>query len=140
LTSGYLTRDDVRVPDILDTYIARFNAADVDGLAALYADATDYRQPLAPGPLTTPAAVHAFESEMFGGFHDVEVTIDWRVGGGAEVAAGMTIRATHNDSGVRIVLETAEHVRVDGGGKIAEHTRYCDSAAFLAQLGAPATM
>jgi ketosteroid isomerase-like protein len=137
LTSGYLTRESVRVPDtlaLLHRYVDRFNAEDVDGLAALYAERTDYRQPLAPEPLTTPAGVHAFESQMFGGFHDVHVEVTWSIAGADEVAAGMTVAATHNESGTRVRLDTAEHLRVDADGRIVEHTRYTDSAAFLAQL------
>ena len=125
---------------ILDRYVDRFNHEDVDGLAALYADVTDYRQPLAPEPLTTPATVHAFESGMFGGFHDVHVDIVWSVADDEQVAAGVHIAATHNESGARIEIDSAEHLRVDGEGRIVEHRRYMDSAAFLAQLGAPATM
>jgi ketosteroid isomerase-like protein len=143
LTSGYLTIKDVRVPDItavLNEYVARFNAEDVDGLAALYAPVTEYRQPMAPEPLTTPAAVRAFEAGMFGQFHDVGFEVRWSVAGEDEVAAGVRVTATHNESGATIALDTAEHVRVDGDGRIVEHTRYMDTASFLAQLGAPATM
>jgi len=131
------------VPDthaILDQYIDRFNAEDVDGLTALYADATDYRQPLAPEPLTTPDAVRAFEGGMFGQFHDVTIEVQWSVAGADEVAAGTHVAATHNDSGVRVQLDTAEHIRVGADGKIVAHTRYMDSAAFLSQMGAPASM
>jgi ketosteroid isomerase-like protein len=144
LTSGYLTCDGVRVPDtaatVIRRYVDTFGREDVDGLAALYAEVTDYRQPLAPEPLTTPAAVHAFESGMFGAFHDVAVDVGWLLADGDHAAAGLTISATHDESGVRVSLQTAEHLRVDASGKIVEHTRYTDSAAFLAQLGAPATM
>ena len=125
---------------ILRSYVAAFDREDVDGLIALYAESTDYRQPLAPEPLTTPAAVRAFESGMFGQFSDVHVDVEWFVPGDVEATAGLRIGATHDESGVRVSLQTAEHVRVDGAGKIVEHTRYTDSAAFLSQLGAPATM
>ena len=125
---------------ILRTYVDAFDREDVDGLVALYADTTDYRQPMAPEPLTTPAAVRAFESGMFGQFSDVHVELRWLVPGDAEAAAGLRISATQDGSGVRVSLETAEHLRIDADGKIVEHTRYTDSAAFLAQLGAPATM
>jgi len=132
------------VPDnaatIIRRYVDAFNAEDVDALAALYADSTDYRQPLPPEPLTSPAAVREFEGGMFGQFHDVNVDVEWFIPGDEEAAAGFVVSATHNESGVRVSLQTAEHVRVDADGKIVEHTRYTDSAAFLAQLGAPATM
>jgi len=132
------------VPDTAEatfrSYVEAFAREDVDALVRLYADSTDYRQPLAPEPLTTPAAVRAFESRMFGDFHDVGVDVAWIVANGDHVAAGVTITATHDESGAHVSLDTAEHIRVDADGRIVEHQRYTDSAAFLAQLGAPATM
>jgi len=132
------------VPDTAETtfrsYVEAFGREDVDALADLYADTTDYRQPMAPETLTTPAAVREFESGMFGQFHDVTVDVTWVLADGDAVAAGLTIGATHDESGTRVSLDTAEHVRVDADGRIVEHRRYTDSAAFFAQLGAPATM
>jgi hypothetical protein len=143
LTSGYLTCIVVRVPDtlaILKEYVRRFDAEDVDGLAALYAPATDYRQPMAPEPLTTPDAVHAFESGMFAQFHDVAVEVLWAVASEYDVAAGARIAATHNESGTRIAIESAEHLRIDDGGLIVHHQRYMDAADFARQLGVAASM
>ena len=122
------------------SYVEAFGREDVDALTDLYAATTDYRQPMAPDVMTTPAAVRAFESGMFSQFHDVTVEVAWLVTAGDVAAAGLTIGATQNESGTRVSLDTAEHLRVDAAGRIVEHRRYTDSAAFFAQLGAPATM
>ena len=128
------------------SYVDAFNRADVDALASHYAAKTTYVQPFAPQPLTSPDEVRGFESAMFAGFSDVRVDIEWLVAGGDAVAAGARISAKHTAdmplpdgsvlaaTGRTITLQTAEHMRVDEGGKIVEHQRYNDTAAFLRQL------
>ncbi len=136
-----------KAAETLRTYRDTFAKGDVDGLAALYAPQTDYRQPAAPQPLTTPDAVRAFEAGMFGGFSDITIELDWVIANGNEAAAGARIRATHTgamptpDGGeipptnTTIELLTAEHIRVDDDGRIVEHQRYSDMLGFMAQLG-----
>jgi len=129
------------------SYLEAFNAADLDALADLYAETTDYRQPFLPNALTTPADIKEFESGMFSGFSDVSVELVWLVADGGGAAAGAVVSATHTGAmplpdggelpatGRRIRLETAEHLRVDAAGKIVEHQRYMDSGGFMRQLG-----
>ena len=128
------------------SYVDAFNRADVDALVSHYAPKVTYIQPFAPEPLTSPEAVRAFESAMFAGFSDVSVEIEWLVADGDKGAAGMRVSAVHTAdmplpdgsvlaaTGRTITLRTAEHVCVDERGKIVEHERYSDSAAFIAQL------
>jgi predicted ester cyclase len=132
---------------VLRAYSETFEQADVDGLAAMYAARTDYRQPYSPEPLTSPAEVKAFETGMFAAFSDISLEVEWLVTNGDEGAAGVRIRATHTnampapDGGEipatnrTIELHTAEHIRLDGAGKIVEHRRYMDSGDFFRQLG-----
>ena len=129
------------------SYLDAFDAADLDALADLYASTTEYRQPFLPDALRTPADIKAFEAGMFAGFSDVSVELVWLVAEGDSAAAGAVVSATHTspmplpDGGElpatnkRIRLETAEHIRVDAGGKIVEHQRYADMAGFMRQLG-----
>jgi ketosteroid isomerase-like protein len=131
----------------LHTYRDAFAKGDVDGLAALYAPRTDYRQPATTQLLTTPDAVRAFEAGMFAGFSGITIELDWVIANGNEAAAGARIRATHTgamptpDGGAiaatnkTIELQTAEHIRVDDEGKIVEHQRYSDMLGFMAQHG-----
>ena len=132
---------------VLRTYAETFSGGDVDGLAAMYAARTDYRQPYSPEPMTSPDAVKAFESGMFAAFSDISLELEWLVGNGSEAAAGAVIRATHTGAmpapgGAEIPgtqrtveLHTAEHIRIDDAGKIVEHRRYMDSGDFFNQLG-----
>lgn len=136
-----------RAEQTLREYAALFDKGDVDALAALYAPMTDYQQPATPQPLTTPEAVREFEAGMFSGFSDISITIEWIIPDGDEAAAGARIRATHTgamptpDGGQipatnrTIELLTAEHIKVDGDGRIVEHRRYNDMLSFMAQLG-----
>ena len=136
-----------KAAETIREYAGIFAKGDVDALAALYAAKTDYQQPFAPLPLTTPAEVRAFEAAMFAGFSNISVDIDWLVADGDEGAAGARNRATHTgpmpqpDGGElaathrTIDLLTAEHLRVDAAGRIVEHRRYMDGAGFMAQLG-----
>ena len=130
----------------LKAYLTAFNSSDAAGLAALYAPATSYRNPMSPQPLTSPQDVLAFESPMFAAFSDTSATIEDVITDGERAAARVTVRARHTGelqspagpvsaTGKTIELHCAEFVRVDGDGRIVEHHRYFDGASFLAQLG-----
>ena len=128
------------------SYVDAFNRSDVAALASHYADKTSFVQPFAPVPLTTPEEVRAFEQGMFDGFSDVHAEVEWLVADGERAAAGVRITAVHtaamplpdgtvlSATGRGVDLRTAEHLRVDGDGKIVEHERYVDSASLLRQL------
>jgi steroid delta-isomerase-like uncharacterized protein len=132
---------------VLRSYAETFGGGDVEALAAMYAEQTDYRQPYAPEPMTSPDAVKDFESAMFGAFSDISLDVEWVIADGNEAAAGARIRATHTSAlpgpgggeipatNRTVDLHTAEHIRVDDAGKIVEHRRYMDSGEFMAQLG-----
>jgi steroid delta-isomerase-like uncharacterized protein len=132
----------------LRSYAEAFGAGDIDALVAHYAERTDYRQPFAKVPMTGRAEIADFERGMFSAFSAIELELEWVVGDGNEAAAGAVIRATHTGAmplpdgstlpptNRTIELHTAEHVRVDGSGKILEHQRYADTATLLARLGA----
>ena len=62
---------------VVRTYAETFGRGDVDSLAAMYAARTDCRQPFSPEPMTSPEAVKAFESAMFGAFSDIVVELEW---------------------------------------------------------------
>jgi len=130
----------------LKAYLTAFNNADAAGLAALYAPATSYRNPMSPQPLTSPEDVRAFETPMFAAFGDTSATLEEIVVDGDRAAARVTVRATHTGdlqtpggpvgaTGKTIVLDCAEFVRTDDEGRIVEHHRYFDAMSFLAQLG-----
>lgn len=128
------------------SYAEAFARADLEALVDHYAEPTDYRQPFVPEPLTNREAILGFESTMFGAFTDIGFDIEWLVADGDEAAAGVMIRATHvrdlatpdgsllTATGKTVVMHTAEHIRVDDGGKIIEHRRFADTGEFFAQL------
>ena len=132
--------------ETISSYVDAFNRSDLDALSQHYATTTTYTQPFLPTPLTTPAEVKAFESAMFSGFSDVRAEVQWIIADGASAAAGMRVTAVHTadmplpDGGVlpatgaRLVIDTAEHIKVDSHGKIVEHQRYADTGSMLAQL------
>jgi steroid delta-isomerase-like uncharacterized protein len=135
------------------SYIEAFNRADVPALVALYAERTEFRNPFSPAPLTSRAAVHAFVAPMFAAYSDMRAEPEGVLVAGDGLAARVTIEARHTGelrepagagrpagvvvrpAGKTVRLRTAEFLRVDTEGLIAEHERIFDSAAVLLQLG-----
>lgn len=128
------------------SYVEAFNRADVPALVALYAEPTEFRNPFSPAPLTTRAAVHAFVAPMFEAYSDMRAQPDDVLVAGDCLATRVTIQARHTGelkqptgaiqpTGKIVRLRTAEFLRVDSDGLIAEHERIFDSAAVLVQLG-----
>jgi steroid delta-isomerase-like uncharacterized protein len=131
---------------VLQAYLDAFNRGDVDALAALYAPSTVYLNPFSSQPVTSPQAVRDFEAPMFAAFGEVRAELEETIAVGDRAAARVVIRAKHTGTlqspggavpatGKAIELHSAEFLRVDTEGRIAEHHRLFDAAAFMTQLG-----
>ncbi len=79
------------------TYLDCFGRADLDGIEALYAPTTNYRQAMLPAALTTPAEIKSFESGLFTLFSDITMKLEWIVSNGEQAAAGIVVEATAHD-------------------------------------------
>jgi steroid delta-isomerase-like uncharacterized protein len=142
-----LEADQARAAErVVASYLDAFNRGDLEALAALYAPSTVYVNPFSPRPVTSPSAVRDFETPMFAAFGEVGAEVVEMIADGDRAAARVVIRARHTGelqspggaipaTGNVIELHSAEFVRVDTEGRIVEHHRFFDAAAFLAQLG-----
>lgn len=129
----------------LRSYVDAFNRAALDDLVAHYADATEYRQPFLPTPLTGRHEIREFEASMFAAFSNVHTEIEWMVSSGQQASAGLLIRAVHTAdmptpagvlpaTGNAIAVQSAEFIEIDDAGRIVCHRRYQDTGQLMAQL------
>ena len=134
------------VKDTLQAYLDAFNKGDIEAIASLYAPSTEYWNPFSPQAITSPDAVREFETPMFSAFSSVRAELEESIVEGDRVAARVVVHGEHTGdlqtpggpvpaTGKAIELHSAEFVRVDGDGRIVEHHRIFDAAAFMAQLG-----
>lgn len=132
--------------ETLQSYLAAFNVGDIDAIGSLYASSMTYWNPFAQGPITSSQAVREFEAPMFAAFSAVRADLEESISDGDRVAARVVVHADHTGelqtpagsvpaTGKSIELHTAEFFRVDGDGRIVEHHRIFDVAAFMGQLG-----
>lgn len=132
--------------DTFGAYLEAFNRGDAAAVAALYAECTHFVNPFSREPMTTRAAVEAFISPMFAAYSDMHAEHDGVVVDGDRVATRLTIHARHTGTvhrasgpvpptGEVIVSRSAEFMRVDADGLIAEHERIFNAVAVLRQMG-----
>jgi steroid delta-isomerase-like uncharacterized protein len=137
---------DPTVEATFSAYLAAFNRGDVDRLASLYAERTEFTNPFSTGPLTTRDEVRAFVEPMFRAYTGLHAEAEAPVCDGRRLATRLTITGTHSGelsgprgmiaaTGRQVTLRTAEFMEVDGRGLIVRHERVFDSAAVFDQLG-----
>lgn len=131
--------------DVLAKYVIA-QSGDASDVADLYAAQTRYIPGHTGRVLLTPSEIHEFESRLLAGYSKISghvrmaavdgnlvaAVVDWDTThiGTVPLPDGTVLEATN-----RILqLETAEFIRIDDEGKIAEHVRIFDSADMRRQL------
>jgi steroid delta-isomerase-like uncharacterized protein len=130
--------------DLLDTYVERYNARDLDGVMDLYAD--DAVQNMPDGSFEGRDAIRARLAQEIDGFTELNHTVRSFVEEGDAFADEWTFVGTHTrpfhlpdgselaPTGKRVEITGMEIVRVRDG-KVVLNTLYYDNLAVAAQLG-----
>lgn len=130
---------------LLDLYVERYNAGDLDGVMELYAD--DAVQTMPDGRFVGRDAVRARLAQELIAFPDVDHTVRSFVEEGGAFCDEWTFAGTHTGSlvlpdgrelpptGRRIEVRGMELCVVDGDGRLTVNTLYYDNLAVLVQLG-----
>ena len=131
--------------ELLDRYVERYNAGDLDGVVELYAD--DAVQGMPDGVFEGRAAIRERLANELDAIPDVTHTVVSFVEQGDAFADEWTFAGTHSApfplpdgselpaTGKRIEIRGMEIVRVNQDGKIVLNTLYYDNLAVAAQLG-----
>jgi steroid delta-isomerase-like uncharacterized protein len=129
---------------LLDRYVERYNAGDLDAVMDLYAE--DAVQIMPDGAFEGWSAVRERLAQELDGFTDLNHTVRSFVEQGETFADEWTFVGTHTGpfrlpdgrellpTGKRVEIKGMELVRVRDG-KIVLNTLYYDNLASLAQLG-----
>ena len=129
---------------LLDTYVERYNARDLDGVMDLYAD--DAVQGMPDGIFTGRAAIRERLAMELAACPDVHHTVRSFVGDDDFFADEWTFAGTHTGPFVMPdgteVPPTGKHLEVQGmevvrvrDGKIVLNTLYYDMLSVVAQMG-----
>jgi steroid delta-isomerase-like uncharacterized protein len=130
---------------LLDRYVERYNAGDLDGVMDLYAE--DAVQGMPDGTFEGKSVIRERLAQELDGFPDVTHTVRSFVEQGDMFADEWTFAGTHTGSftlpdgrelpptGRRVEIKGMEVVRVREDGKIVLNTLYYDTMAVLVQLG-----
>jgi steroid delta-isomerase-like uncharacterized protein len=130
---------------LLDRYVERYNAGDLDGVMELYAD--DAVQGMPDGPFEGSAAIRERLANELDAIPDVTHTVVSFVEQGDAFADEWTFVGTQTGpltlpdgtvlppTGKRVEVRGMEVVRVGPDGKIVLNTLYYDNLAVAAQLG-----
>jgi len=131
--------------DLLDRYVERYNAGDLDGVLDLYAD--DGVQIMPDGIFEGRSAIHERLARELDAFPDVVHTVRSFVEQGDMFADEWTFAATHTGSfllpngdtlpptGKPVEIRGMEVVQVGPDGKIVLNSLYYDNLAVAVQLG-----
>lgn len=130
--------------EILDQYVERYNAGDLDGVMELYAE--DAVQGMPDGTFTGKSAIRDRLAMELAACPDVVHTVRSFVGDGDLFADEWTFTGTHSGPFVlpdgTEVPPTGKRLEVDGmevvglrDGKIVLNTLYYDMASVVAQMG-----
>ena len=130
--------------ELLDRYVERYNAGDLDGVMELYAD--DSVQGMPDGVFEGRAAIRERLANELEAIPDVTHTVVSFIEQGDAFADEWTFVGTHTGSslpdgtvlpptGKRVEVKGMEVVRVGPDGKIVLNTLYYDNLAVAAQLG-----
>jgi len=129
---------------LLDVYVARYNAGDLDGVIDLYGD--DAVQNMPDGTFVGRSAIRARLAQELNAFSDVEHTVRSFVEQGDAFCDEWTFAGTHTaplslpdgrelaPTGMRIEIRGMEYCLMRDG-KLVVNTLYYDNAAVAAQLG-----
>jgi ketosteroid isomerase-like protein len=130
--------------ELLDLYVERYNAGDLDGVIDLYAD--DAVQNMPDGSFEGRGAIRARLAQELTGFTDVHHTVRSFVEQGDSFCDEWTFAGTHTRSfplpdgtelaptGKRVEIAGMELVQVRDG-KVVLNTLYYDNLAVAVQLG-----
>ncbi len=130
--------------DLLEHYVERYNAGDLDAVMDLYAE--DAVQIMPEGTFEGRSAIRERLARELDGFADVTYTVGSFVEQGDAFADEWSIVGTHTapitlpdgtplpPTGKRVEIRGMEFVQVRDG-KIVIDNLYYDNAALLAQLG-----
>ena len=130
---------------LLDRYVERYNAGDLDGVMDLYAD--DAVQGMPDGVFEGRSAIRARLANELEAIPDVTHTVTSFIEQGDAFADEWTFVGTQTGSltlpdgtvlpptGKRVEVQGMEVVRVGPDGKIVLNTLYFDNLAVAAQLG-----
>jgi len=130
---------------LLDRYVERYNAGDLDGVMDLYAD--DAVQGMPDGVFEGRSAIRARLANELEAIPDVTHTVTSFIEQGDAFADEWTFVGTKTGSltlpdgtvlpptGKRVEVQGMEVVRVGPDGKIVLNTLYFDNLAVAAQLG-----
>lgn len=121
--------------------------ADLDEVAALYADGAVVYHPLMPTGVRGRDAIRDSEADLLAAFGDVAVEVRNLVAEGSTCVAEVVLRATHRGpldvgdeeplaaTGRRIELPSVWCFDLDDDGSVVEERDYFDSATLMTQLG-----
>jgi predicted ester cyclase len=130
--------------ELLDIYVERYNAGDLDGVLDLYAE--DSVQNMPDGSFTGKPAIRKRLAQELSGFSDVVHTVRSFIEEGDLFADEWTFEGTHTNpvplpnggelapTGKRIQVAGMEVVQVRDG-KVILNTLYYDNLAVVVQLG-----
>jgi steroid delta-isomerase-like uncharacterized protein len=130
---------------LLDRYVERYNAGDLDGVLDLYAK--DAVQNMPDGTFVGPDAIRDRLAQELIAFPDVNHVVRSFVEQGDAFCDEWTFAGTHTGSlllpdgrelaptGKRIEVRGMEYCQVNDDGKLTVNTLYFDNLAVLVQLG-----
>ena len=130
--------------ELLDLYVERYNAGDLDGVMDLYAD--DAVQGMPDGTFAGRSAIRERLAQELDGFTDVDHTVRSFVEQGDSFCDEWTFAGTHTrpfllpdgtelaPTGKRVEIAGMELVQVRDG-KVVLNTLYYDNLAVAVQLG-----
>jgi ketosteroid isomerase-like protein len=117
---------------LLDHYVERYNAGDLDACMELYAK--DAVQAMHDGVFEGREAIHERLARDLDAFPDLHYSVESFVEQGDAFADEFTIAGTHAATGNRVELTGMEMVRMRDG-KIVVDNLYYDSMAIASQAG-----
>ena len=130
---------------LLDRYVERYNAGDLDGVMDLYAEHAVQNMP--DGTFVGRDAIRDRLAQELNGFTDLAYRVESFVEQGDAFCDEWTFVGTHTGSvllpdgrelaptGRRIEIRGMEYCRVNDDGKLTVDTLYYDNLAVLVQLG-----
>lgn len=130
---------------LLDRYVERYNAGDLDGVLDLYAE--DAVQNMPDGTFVGRDAIRDRLAQELIAFPDVNHVVRSFVEQGVAFCDEWTFAGTHTGSlrlpdgrelaptGKRVEVRGMEYCQVDDDGKLTVDTLYYDNLAVLVQLG-----
>lgn len=131
-------------PNVAERFVARLNAQDIEGFAALFAETYINNQTSAAAPvrkgLSAKQETVAFFQARLTAMPDLQVAIETQLSQGDKVAASFIYSGTHKGpyfgiapTGKHLRFTSCDIFRVEGG-LVTEHWGMGDFAGVMAQL------